>query len=43
MTEQEALRISKAIDETIENSKSLSDFIRNLEWLKNNVIGSVNH
>jgi hypothetical protein len=41
MTKDEALRIVKAIDEILDGSKTVSDYKRDLNWLKDNVLGSV--
>jgi hypothetical protein len=41
MTQDEAVRIAQAIDEIINDSKAIKDFERNLNWLKNNILGSV--
>lgn len=40
MTQDEATRIAQAINEIIENSKTISDFKRELNWLKDNILGS---
>jgi hypothetical protein len=41
LTQDEAVRIAQAIDEIITDSKSIKDFKRDLNWLKDNVLGSV--